>query len=54
MSKVAEVADLCDHTFEAAQRCLQAGALDDFRHFAEQHRYLAEFYYHLRNGGMVQ
>lgn len=48
-----EVAAYCDHAFEASQRALLSGHIDNFRLFAQQHAGLAELYHHLRRGGSI-
>lgn len=49
-----DVATYCDHAFEAAQRALVSGELEQFQHWTKIHRAYSELYHHLNAGGMIQ
>ncbi len=49
----ADVANYCDQMFEAGQRALVAGDMDQFKRFAQYHQGFAELYHHLSAGGSI-
>lgn len=50
---VNEAVSLCDLTFEASQRALASGNIEEFTKMARFHNGYAELYRHLQSGGAI-